>query len=63
VLLSTEFPSLCPGFYVVYSGVFDKRAQADARLTELSAKPDYAGMYVREVRSTGTPPSSCTKTN
>jgi hypothetical protein len=63
VLLSTDFTSLCPGFYVVFSGVFDERADADARLSKLSAKPDYAGMYVREVTTSGTPPSGCTRTS
>lgn len=63
VLLSTSFPSLCPGFYVVFSGVFDNRAKAETRRSQLAALPDYAGLYVREVRSSGTPPSSCTKAN
>jgi hypothetical protein len=61
VLFSSEFSSLCPGFYVVFSGTFDSRSQANNRLDDLSDK-DYAGMYVREIkRSGGAAPSSCTQ--
>ncbi len=61
VLFSTDFQSLCPGFHVVFSGVFDSEAQAKGRLDELAANPDYANMYVREVKRSGTRPSSCTQ--
>lgn len=61
VLFSTDFQSLCPGFHVVFSGVLDTEPQAERRLAELSAKPDYAGMYVREIRTSGSRPSSCTQ--
>lgn len=60
VLFSTDFASLCPGIYVVFSGVFDTDDEAGERLADLSAKPDYAGMYVREVRTSGSRPSGCT---
>lgn len=52
VLFSTDFASLCPGIWVVFSGVFDTRAQADARQQELIGK-GYAGMYSRKVATTG----------
>ena len=63
VLLSTEFQSLCPGIYVVFSGTFTERAGAEDRLGELNALPDYAGMYVREVQRSGPAPSGCTTAN
>ncbi|MFM8791037.1 MAG: hypothetical protein ACKOGM_06545 [Solirubrobacterales bacterium] len=41
VLASDDFASLPPGNYVFYSGVFDKRADAEARLKELKGSfPD-----------------------
>ncbi|MCW2920250.1 MAG: hypothetical protein JWL76_124 [Thermoleophilia bacterium] len=61
VLFSTDFLSLCPGIHVVFSGVFDAKGQADKRLDALAAKPDYAGMYVREIKTSGTRPSGCTQ--
>lgn len=61
VLFSTDFLSLCPGIHVVFSGVFDTEAQAKARIDKLSAKPDYAGMYVREIKTSGSRPSGCTQ--
>ena len=61
VLFSTDFLSLCPGIHVVFSGVFDTEGQAERRLDELAAKPDYAGMYVREIKTTVARPSGCTQ--
>lgn len=61
VLLSTNFQSLCPGIHVVFSGVFDTEDQAEGRLNELAAKPDYAGMYVREIKTSGSRPTGCTQ--
>jgi hypothetical protein len=49
---------------VVYSGVFDSESKAKQRLDDLAAKPDYAaGMYVREVRTGGTPATGCRTAN
>jgi hypothetical protein len=59
VLFSTDFTSLCPGFYVVYSGVFDEETEAEQRRRELATRPDYAGMYVREIRVDGAPAQGC----
>lgn len=60
VLFSTDYTSLCPGFYVVFSGVFDTEAKAEARLKELLAKyPTTAGMNVREITTGGTRPARC----
>jgi hypothetical protein len=59
VLFSTDYQSLCPGFYVAFSGVFDTEAKANARLTKLSATGNYGGMYAREIKKTGSRPSSC----
>ncbi len=59
VLFSSDFTSLCPGYYVVFSGVFTSRSEAETHKTALDSKPDYAGMYVREVRKGGTPASGC----
>lgn len=61
VLFSTDFQSLCPGFHVVFSGVFDTQGEAQKRLDELAANPDYANMYVREIKASGSRPSSCTQ--
>ncbi len=61
VLFSTDFLSLCPGIHVVFSGVFDTEGQANDRLDDLAAKPDYAGMYVREIKTSGARPSGCTQ--
>lgn len=59
VLFSSEYTSLCPGFYVVYSGVFSAESEAEARRRQLAANPDYAGMYVREIRTGGSAASGC----
>jgi hypothetical protein len=59
VLFSTDYPSLCPGFYVAFSGVFDTEAKAKARLSKLSDTGNYAGMYARKISKTGTRPASC----
>lgn len=63
VLDSGDFPTLCPGFYVVFSGVFDSKSLAERRLTELRAKGGYADLYTREVKRSGTPASNCRATN
>ncbi|MCW2925674.1 MAG: hypothetical protein JWM98_3078 [Thermoleophilia bacterium] len=59
VLHSDDYASLCPGYYVVFSGVFDSESQAEQRMTTLGKRPSYAGMYVREVRTDGSKPN-CT---
>lgn len=63
VLFSTDYPSLCPGIHVVFSGTFSTRAEADERRRELEALPDNAPgtMYSREVRTSG-PKASCSAT-
>lgn len=57
VLDSDEYASLCPGFWVVFSGVFTTNAQAEARIPELS-QAGYRGAYARPINQTG----SCTRT-
>jgi hypothetical protein len=63
VLFSSDFTSLCPGFHVVYSGVFTSQSSAQARQRELAARPDYAGMYVREIRTDGPAATGCSTTS
>ena len=58
VLDSSRYPTLCPGFWVVYSGVFDTAKQAQERRDELSTK-GYLGMTVREVSETGEQRTGC----
>jgi hypothetical protein len=60
VLFSSDFSTLCPGFWVVFSGQLSSRSQAEKRLDALSAK-DYAGMYVREIKRGSTHPDDCTQ--
>lgn len=59
VLFSSDFTSLCPGIHVVFSGVFDARAAAREHMTELAATGNYAGMYDREIRTSGEPAQGC----
>lgn len=54
VLFSSDYGSLCPGIWVVFSGVFDTKAQADTHLDELVEK-GYGGMYARKIATGGTP--------
>lgn len=59
VLFSSDFTSLCDGIHVVFSGVFDERAEARAHMAELAATGNYAGMYDREIRTSGPPAQGC----
>ncbi|MCW2928510.1 MAG: hypothetical protein JWM86_2478, partial [Thermoleophilia bacterium] len=65
VLLSDEYKSLCPGFYVAYSGVFETERAAKARKSELAAKDPstYVNVYPREIKANGTPQGECTSAN
>jgi hypothetical protein len=47
VLESSDFSSLHPGYYVVFSGVYSSRADADAALASARAT-GFGGAYVRE---------------
>lgn len=47
VLLSSDHPGMRPGFYVVFSGVFDDRSRAIAQATRL--RPSWPGAYARRV--------------
>lgn len=62
VLFSSDFTSLCPGIYVVFSGVFTSEAKARSRMAELE-KSNYAGMYAREIRASGPAAQGCTAAN
>jgi hypothetical protein len=55
-LKSDEFASLSPGDYVIYSGVYSKRAEATKALAGL--KKNFAGAKVIEVSSGGSAASS-----
>lgn len=59
VLFSSDFTSLCPGFHVVFSGVFDSSAEARAHMADLAATGNYADMYDREIRTSGEPAQGC----
>ena len=61
VLDSNDFISLCPGYFVVFSGVFDSKAQAQARYDQFRDK-GFGAMYVREIRTSGTK-ATCTPVN
>lgn len=51
VIDSDEFSNLTGGYWVIFSGVFDTQAQANAHLQQLRRDhPDYQGTYVREIR-------------
>lgn len=47
ILFSTDHAGLKPGYYVVYSGVFDTRAEAVTQAKKLAG--DFAGAYARQV--------------
>jgi hypothetical protein len=48
VLDSDDYPTLHPGYFVVYSGQFTSEQRAKGHLGELTAQwPDLAGSYVR----------------
>ncbi len=47
VLDSSNFSSLTPGYYVVFSGVFDTLAQAEGNLS--TAKSTFAQAYTRKI--------------
>jgi hypothetical protein len=48
VLSSSEFPSLHPGYYVVFSGLYSSRADAEAALTSAHAT-GFGGAYTRQI--------------
>ncbi|MCW2972166.1 MAG: hypothetical protein JWN72_439 [Thermoleophilia bacterium] len=58
VLDSSTYPSLCPGFWVTFSGYYPNKAEAEAHQRRLSAK-SYQNTYTREVRRTGAAASGC----
>jgi hypothetical protein len=47
VLVSAEFATLRPGFYVVFSGVYRTAAQAQAAIG--AAKAKYPAAYLRRI--------------
>jgi hypothetical protein len=47
ILFSSDFSSLRPGYYVVFSGVFSSRSQAAAQAAKLQS--DFPGAYPRQV--------------
>ncbi len=49
VLFSTDHPGMRPGYYVVFSGVFDSRGAAISQADSLGS--EFAGAYARQVRS------------
>jgi hypothetical protein len=48
VLTSSEFPSLHPGYYVVFSGQYSSRTDAEAALASAKAS-GFGGAYTRQV--------------
>jgi cell division septation protein DedD len=52
VLYSSDYGSLCPNFYVVFSGVYTTKAQAENQMKRLQGK--YQGMYVKKIAKDGT---------
>jgi hypothetical protein len=48
VLDSSRYSSLHPGYYVVFSGIYSSRAQADAARTAAAAK-GFRLAYSREI--------------
>jgi hypothetical protein len=48
VLTSSDFPSLHPGYYVVFSGLYSSRADAEAALTSAHAT-GFGGAYTRQI--------------
>ncbi|MBC7460501.1 MAG: SPOR domain-containing protein [Thermoleophilia bacterium] len=58
VLESSSYPSLCPGFWVTFSGYYPNKPEAEAHQERLSAK-SYQNTYTREVRRTGAAASGC----
>jgi hypothetical protein len=47
VLVSSSYPSLQPGYYVVFSGVYPSLADAQSSLDR--AKASFAGAYARPI--------------
>lgn len=47
VLFSSDHADLRPGYYVVFSGMFDGRSQAESRARALSS--EFPGAYAREI--------------
>ena len=48
IIRSSDYSSLRPGWYAVFTGIFDTRAEAMTRLSQ--ARTTYPGAYVRHVR-------------
>lgn len=48
IIRSSDFSSLRPGWYAVFTGIFDSRADATTRLSQ--ARATYPGAYLRHVR-------------
>ena len=48
VLESSKYPSLHPGYYVVFSGVFDSEAEANSALSTVKAR-GYRAAYPRQI--------------
>jgi hypothetical protein len=48
VLTSSRYTSLHPGYFVVFSGIFDARAQADSTLSA-ARSAGFRGAYVRQI--------------
>jgi hypothetical protein len=47
VLVSSSYPSLQPGYYIVFSGIFASLEEAQSSLS--AAKPSFPGAYARPV--------------
>lgn len=54
VLFSSDYGTLCPGFWVVFSGVYESQGAADDHRDSLVRKGQ-AGLYVRKVAKDGQP--------
>jgi hypothetical protein len=50
VLDSSRYPSLNPGYYVVFAGVYETPAQASAGIASARAA-GFSGAYVRRIGS------------
>jgi hypothetical protein len=48
ILRSSDYSSLEPGWYAVFTGIFDSRSQAESRLS--TARATYPTAYLRHVR-------------
>jgi cell division septation protein DedD len=48
VLLSTNYEGLTPSLWVVFSGVYDTKSQADAHVSS-AKQAGYSSAYVRQI--------------